>query len=51
MIWIERHWLNKLTAMRGPGESYSDEVILQPVILEAADGAIVTRPCLAFPNT
>ena len=27
LIWIERHWLNKLTARRRPGESYSEVII------------------------
>jgi hypothetical protein len=26
-IWVERKWLDKLSAMRGPGESYSDVII------------------------
>ena len=34
MIWIERPWLNKLAALRGAGESYSD-VILRLIELEA----------------
>jgi hypothetical protein len=34
-IWIERPWLNKLDAMRGPGDSYSD-VILRLVALETS---------------
>ena len=33
-VWIERLWLNKITALRGPGESYSD-VILRLVESEA----------------
>ena len=35
-IWIERLWLNKLAAMRGPGEFYSD-VILWLVEIEARE--------------
>jgi hypothetical protein len=27
LIWIERMWADKLGAMRGPGESYSDVII------------------------
>ena len=34
LIWIERVWANKLSAMRGPGDSYSD-VILRLANLEA----------------
>jgi hypothetical protein len=26
-IWLERRWLDKLTAMRQPGESYSDVIL------------------------
>jgi hypothetical protein len=26
-IWLEERWVNKLTTMRGPGESYSDVII------------------------
>ena len=33
-VWLERRVLDKLTALRGPGESYSD-VILRLVELEA----------------
>jgi hypothetical protein len=32
VIWLEPHVLNKLSAMRGKGESYSD------VIIKLADG-------------
>jgi hypothetical protein len=32
-IWIEEVWVNRVAAMRGPGESYSD-VILRLVELE-----------------
>jgi hypothetical protein len=28
-IWLERHFVNKLRLLRGPGESYPD-VILRP---------------------
>jgi hypothetical protein len=34
LIWLEPHVLNRLRALRGPGESYSD-VILRLVELEA----------------
>jgi hypothetical protein len=34
-IWLEETWLNKLDAIRMPGESYSD-VILWLVQIEAA---------------
>jgi hypothetical protein len=34
-IWLEETWLNKLDAIRMPGESYSD-VILWLVEIEAA---------------
>jgi len=27
LIWIEERWLNKLDAMRQPGESYSDVIL------------------------
>jgi hypothetical protein len=27
LIWLETHVLNKLSAMRGPGESYSDVIV------------------------
>jgi hypothetical protein len=36
-IWIEEMWLNKLGAMRGPGEDYS------AVILRLAEVAAVQR--------
>jgi hypothetical protein len=26
-IWLEERWLDKLKAMRGPGESYSDLIL------------------------
>jgi hypothetical protein len=26
-IWLEERWLDKLKAMRGPGQSYSDGII------------------------
>jgi hypothetical protein len=26
-IWLEERWINKLKAMRGPGESYTDAII------------------------
>jgi hypothetical protein len=26
-IWLERKWADKLGAMRGPGESYSDVIV------------------------
>jgi hypothetical protein len=26
-IWLEERWLDKLKAMRGPGESYSDVIL------------------------
>jgi hypothetical protein len=26
-IWLEERWLDKLTAMRDPGESYSDVIV------------------------
>jgi hypothetical protein len=26
-IWLEHRWLDKLTAMRQPGESYSDVIL------------------------
>jgi hypothetical protein len=29
LIWLEPRWVDTLTAMRGPGESYSD-VIIRP---------------------
>lgn len=32
-VWLEEVWVNKLGAMRGPGDSYSD------VILRIAQGA------------
>jgi hypothetical protein len=25
-IWLEERWVNKLAALRGPGESYSDVI-------------------------
>lgn len=34
LIWIEAHIVNRLAALRGPGEGYSD-VILRLVELEA----------------
>ena len=34
LIWVERLWANKLTALRGSGESYSD-AILRLVEMEA----------------
>jgi hypothetical protein len=27
LIWLEERWINKLRALRGPGESYSDVII------------------------
>jgi hypothetical protein len=27
LIWLERVWADKLGAMRGPGESYSDVIV------------------------
>jgi hypothetical protein len=36
-VWLEEGWVNKLGALRGPGESYSD-VILRLVELEAKTG-------------
>jgi hypothetical protein len=27
LIWLERLWADKLGAMRGPGESYSDVIL------------------------
>jgi hypothetical protein len=27
LIWVERPWLDKLDALRGPGESYSDVIL------------------------
>jgi hypothetical protein len=27
MIYVEEKWLDKLAAMRGPGESYSDAIL------------------------
>ena len=33
-VWLEEVWVDRLTAMRGPGESYSD-AILRLVELEA----------------
>ncbi len=35
LIWLEKRWINKLDAIRMPGESYSD-VILWLVQIEAA---------------
>jgi len=35
LIWLEERWINKLDAIRMPGESYSD-VILWLVQIEAA---------------
>jgi hypothetical protein len=35
LIWLEERWINKLDAIRMPGESYSD-VILWHVEIEAA---------------
>jgi hypothetical protein len=35
LIWLERRFVDRLAAMRGPGESYSD-VILR--IVAAGDG-------------
>jgi hypothetical protein len=35
-VWLEEGWVNKLSALRGPGESYSD-VILRVVGMEAQD--------------
>ncbi len=35
LIWLEERWLNKLDAMRKPGENYSD-VILRLVELGGA---------------
>ncbi len=29
-VWLEDHWLRKLGAMRGPGESYSDVILRVP---------------------
>jgi hypothetical protein len=37
LIWIEQVWADKLRAVRGPGESYSD-VILRLVAMEAVEG-------------
>jgi hypothetical protein len=37
LIWIEQVWADKLRALRGPGESYSD-VILRLVAVEARVG-------------
>jgi hypothetical protein len=37
-VWLEEGWVNKLGAMRGPGESYSD-VILR--LSASAEGRIV----------
>jgi hypothetical protein len=34
LVWLEPHVVNKLRALRGPGESYSD-VILRLVKIEA----------------
>jgi hypothetical protein len=35
LIWLEERWVNKLDAIRMPGESYSD-IILWLVEIEAA---------------
>jgi hypothetical protein len=35
LIWLEERWLNKLTALYGPAESYSD-VILRMAEIEAS---------------
>ena len=40
LIWIEDMWVNKLRAMRGLGETYSD-VILRLVELQARDAVVV----------
>ena len=39
LIWIERLWFNKLDALRGPSESYSD-VILRLVEIEGRGGRL-----------
>ena len=35
LIWLEERWLDKLKAMRGPGDSYSG-VILRTAEIEAS---------------
>jgi hypothetical protein len=35
-VWLEEGWVNKLGAMRGPGESYSD-VILRLVTARSSE--------------
>jgi hypothetical protein len=37
-VWLEPRFVDRLRALRDPGESYSD-VILQLVAIEAKDGA------------
>jgi hypothetical protein len=27
LIWLEERWINKLKALRGPGESYTDVIV------------------------
>ena len=34
-VWLEEGWVNRLGAMRGPGESYSDVIVR----LAAGEGA------------
>jgi hypothetical protein len=43
LSWLEERWINKLTALRGPGESYS-EVIIR---LAVTGGLMTGRPHLA----
>jgi hypothetical protein len=39
-IWLEERWVNKLAALRGPGESYSDVILrLAAVGLDPLNGS------------
>jgi hypothetical protein len=37
-VWLEEGWVNKVSALRRPGESYSD-IILRLVEMEARRGS------------
>jgi hypothetical protein len=43
LIWLEERWINRLRALRGPGESVSDVSLNRPGLQPGQNGVIITR--------
>jgi hypothetical protein len=49
VIWLDQATVDRVAAMRGPGESYSDMTILRALKGDRAPGFASKRPALIEP--